>query len=132
MKFQNFIIYLFLAVFLVTGVGIGLDTGLNAFSTYEQQGDSVFTAKTFTTSRILHNFEVRESNSTLLTLKGFQNRHQKAFSRSGLFILFILAVFARLFSLIKEIFILYDRLYVHERYHMITFMHDTDGRKRIS
>ena len=132
MQFRNFIIYLFLAVFLVTGVGSGLDTGLNAFSACEQQGDAVFSIKTFTISRILHNFEARESNTTLFVLKGFQNNHQKAFGRNGLFFLFILAVFAKLFSLIKEILVLYDRLYVHERYHMITFMHDTDGRKRIS
>lgn len=129
---QNFIIYLLLTVFLITGSGMGLDEGCQVFSLCGRNRGSTLTSQTFTTSGDLHTFEVRESSAVVFSIRGFKSNRSESFGRSGLFFLCVLAVLSGIFRLVQEIFVFYDRLYVHDRFHMITFMHDTDGRKRIS
>ncbi|MGN0154276.1 MAG: hypothetical protein ACI4A3_07480 [Lachnospiraceae bacterium] len=124
------LIYLLLAVFLITGSGMGLGEGLQVFSSCNQE--SRITPQTFTTSNNLHIFEVREQNTAAITSRSMKGNRTESFYRNVFFFLCALALLSGIFRIVHSIFVFYGRLYIGDRYYMIAFMHDTDGRKRIA
>lgn len=132
MRIRNFMIYVLLVVFLITGSGMGLDAKQQVFSLCNHEVTSTIASQSLTSYNDLHTFEIRESSSAVFSLRGFQNNHTKSFCRCGLFFFCVLTVLSAVFRLVQETFALYSRLYIHERFYMITFMQDTDGRKKFS
>ena len=131
-KRNNFIVYLLLVVFLITGAGFGLGEECQVFSSYHDVPSSVITVPTFTASNELHTFQVKERNSVTFRYNSLRNNRSEATLRGSLLFVCVLTILSVLFQLLQEIFVYFERLYVRDRYYIITFMHNTDGRKRIS
>lgn len=131
-RYQNFIIYLFLVVLMITGAGYGLGEECQVFSSfYEKQGSSISTPRISANNNI-HTFQVRERNSVSLRYNRSRDNRSEASLRGSFVFLCVLAILSVFFRLIQGVFIHFRRLYVHERYIVINFMQDMDGRKRIS
>lgn len=129
---NNFIIYLLLVVFLITGAGFGLGENCQAFSSYQNVNRSRITVPTFTASDEIHTFQVRERSSVALRYISLKNSRSEISLKSNLAFLCILAILSVYFRLIQERFVYYGRLYVRERLCVIAFMQAIDGRKRIA
>ena len=126
---RNFIIYLLFVVFIITGCGVGLDKEYQVFSACKKE--SSIQPHRFTVADDLHIFEVREQNTLGITLRRTGENRTETFYKNILFALCVVALLARMIRIIQNQYILYDRLYIKDRLYMVTFMHDTDGRKRI-
>lgn len=129
-RFKNLIIYLFLAILLVTGAGYGLGEECQVFSAFQNKQGSSITVPTISANRNIHIFQVRERKSVELRHNYAKNSRLETFSKGNLSFLCVLAILLVFFRLIQDIFVYFRRLYVHERYKIIIFMQDTDGRKR--
>lgn len=129
---NNFIIYLLLVVFLITGAGYGLGEECQVFSAYHNVNSSEITAPTFSANDEIHTFQVRERNSVTLRYNSMKSNRGEVTLRGCLLFLCVLALLSVFFRLLQEIFFRFERLYVRERLCIIGFIHDTDGRKRIS
>lgn len=131
-KHNNFIIYMLLVVFLITGAGYGLGEESQVFpSCYDNQGSTI-SVPTLTASGEIHTFQVKERNSVTLRYGNFRNNRSETVLKNNYAFLCVLAILSVFFRLIQEVFVHFQRLYVNERFFVITFMQDTDGRKRIS
>ena len=129
---KNFIMYLFLVILLFTGVGYGFSEECQVFSLCLEEAGSSISAPAISANKDLHTFQVRERNSVTLRHNNLRNNRSQTFSRGKFAILCILAILSIFFRLIQEVFVHFRRLYVHDRFYMISFMQDMDGRKRIS
>lgn len=130
---KNFIIYLFLVVLLITGAGYGLGDECQVFSSlYEEPESSIF-VPTISANDDIHMFQVRERNSVVLRYASSRNTRSEAGRlRGNLAFLCVLAILSVYFRLIQEVFVHFKRLYVHDWFSVILFMHNADGRKRFS
>lgn len=129
---KNFIIYLFLVVLLITGAGYGLGEECQVFSALCEKQESIIVAPTISANDNIHTFEVRESSSVVLRYVGSRNNRLGTSLRGNLAFLCVLAILLVFFRLIQEVFIHFERLYVRERFSIIAFMQNADGRKRVS
>lgn len=129
-KHHNFIIYLLLVVFLITGAGFGLGEDCQVFSSFRNMNGSRITVPTFKANDEIHTFQVRERSSATLRYNSLKNGRSEVSLKSSLISLCVLAILSVYFRLIQEKFIYFSRLYVRERFYMIAFMQDIDGRKR--
>lgn len=129
---ENLMIYVLLVVLLIAGSGMWLDAGKQSFLNSGQKEDAVFASQSLISCNDIHTLEIRENSSVILGLKGLRNSRGDFFSRCGLFFLYILAVLPGVFRLVQKTYVFYSRLYVRERFYVITFMQDADGRKKFS
>lgn len=129
---NNFIIYLLLVVFLITGAGYGLGEEGQVFSSYSKTGESRFSVPTITTTSEIHTFQVKERSSVTMRYNNLKGNHSEFNLRGGLQFLCILTILSIFFRLIQERYVYYARLYVRKRFLVITFIQNADGRKRIS
>lgn len=129
---RNCIVYMLLAVFLVTGSGMGLDEGHQVFFRSAESGTEVLKPQTFLPDGDLHIFQIEEKTSAIVSVRGLRNSRTDYVSRYGLFFICILAVLLGISRLNQEVFVLHDTRYVQKRRYIICFIQDTDGRKRIS
>ena len=129
---RNFIIYVFLFVLLITGVGYGLGEEGQVFSSYATEQKSSISIPTFSANSDLNTFQVKERNSVALRYRGLKSHSGETTVRGGFVFLCILTILSVFFRLIQERFIYYNRLYIRDRFAVIHFMQDMDGRKRFS
>ena len=129
---NNFIIYVLLVVLLIAGVGYGLGDECQVFSSLREQQESRIFIPTISANDNIHTFQVRERSSVGLRYVSSRNNRVEAGLRGTLAFLCVLAILSVLFRLIQEVYLHFKRLYVHDWFWIIYFMHDTDGRKRFS
>lgn len=132
MKYNNCITYILLVVFLITGAGFGLGEECQVFLACGNVGESEITTLTFRASNEIHTFQVRERNSVTLRYDSVKNNYSETSSKGGFIFLCVLALLLVYFRLVQEAFVYYGRLYVRDRFYIIAFMQDIDGRKRIA
>lgn len=131
-RIKNCIIYMLLAVFLVTGSGMGLDEQHQVLLQGAKSQAEVLKPQTFLPDIDLHTFQIEEKTSAIVSVRGLRNSRTHYFSRYGLFFICILAVLLGISRLNQEVFVLHGNRYVQKRQYIIRFIQDTDGRKRIS
>lgn len=130
---RNFIIYLFLVVLLITGVGYGLGDECQVFSSLCEESKCSIFIPTISANDDIHTFQVRERNSVGLRYVSSRNARSEAGRlRGSLAFLCVLAILSVFFRLIHKVFVDFKRLYVHDWFSIILFMHNADGRKRFS
>ncbi|MCI8509473.1 MAG: hypothetical protein HFJ06_13070 [Lachnospiraceae bacterium] len=125
-------IYLLLAVLLIVGSGMGLDVGQKVILNCDQTEEAVLKSQSLISCSGLHTLAVKDNTSVVLGLRSLRNSRGDSFCRCGLFFLYILASLSGVFRLVQKTYTFYSRLYIWERFHIITFMQDTDGRKKFS
>lgn len=131
-KHNNFIIYMLLVVLLITGAGYGFGEEYQIFSSYSDVQNSEITVRIFKANNEIHSFQVKERNSVTLRYNSVKGNRAEVSLRGSLLFLCVLAILSVFSRLIQEVFVCFQRLFVHDRFYMITFMQDTDGRKRFS
>lgn len=131
-KRNNFIIYLLLVVFFITGAGYGLGEECQVFSSYSNTEKSRFFVPTITTTAEIHTFQVRERSSVTMRYNNLKGNQAEYNLRGSLQLLCILAILSMFFLIIQKKYVFYARLYVQERFCIIAFIQNADGRKRIS
>lgn len=129
-RYKNFIIYLFFVVLLITGAGYGLGEESQVFSALQDKQESRISVPTISANSDIHTFQVRERTSVSVRHNNVRGNHLEGFLKGSLTFLCILAILLVFFRLIQEIYVHFQRLYVHKRFTTILFMQDTDGRKR--
>lgn len=129
---NNFIIYLLLVVFLITGAGFGLGENGRAFSLYQNTNESRITVPVFTASDEIHVFQVRERSTVMLRCFGLKSSRSDKSLKNNVVFLCVLAILSVYFRLIQERFLYYGRLYVSEKFYVIAYIQAIDGRKRIA
>lgn len=131
MRISNFIIYLLVFGFVVTGAGMGLDAGKQAFSR-QSSGNSAITAQSLTAGDDLRDFEIREDTSILFQFKGLRGNRLQDGRGYGLLFLCVLTALSGLSRFTREALLLHSKRYVFREEYIIAFIQDMDGRKRIS
>ena len=129
---NNFIIYLLLVVFLITGAGFGLGDNGRVFSLCQESNESRITIPVFTASDEIHVFQVRERSTAVLRYVGLKNGRSDVSLKNNIVFLCVLAILSVYFRLIQERFVYYGRLYVRERFYVIAYIQAIDGRKRMA
>ncbi len=130
--YQNCMIYLFLVVMLFTGTGYGLGEECQVFSSCFTEQKSSISTPTFYANNDLHTFQVKERNSVVLRYRSLRSNRAEASLRGNWVFLCVLALLSVFFRLIQERFVYFRRLYIEDRYKVIRFIQDMDGRKRFS
>lgn len=131
-QYKNFIICLFVTVILLTGAGMGFEENVQVFSACRDNIQCEIVTPTLSTTEEVHIFQVRRGNSDIVRETNRYQNHSEQGSRMSFLFLFVLTVLSVCFHLIQKTFVFYNRLYVEKRYSLITFIHDTDGRKRFA
>lgn len=129
---RNFIIYILLAAFLITGSGMGLDEEHQIFSPASKSQAEVLKPQSFLSNIDLHTFQIEEKTSAIISVRGLRNNRTDYSSRYGLFFICILAVLLGISRLNQGVYVLHGNRYVQKRRYIICFMQDTDGLKRFS
>ena len=127
---RQYVIYLLLAVMLVTASGLGLDEKRQVFRSYSHQTESTLSKQMFTVSNDLHTFELREDTSKLSTIRSMKEKDSNNIERSSLLLLLFSVIFAGIYRLLHQFCMWCAGDAVEERMHVIRFIHDMDGRKR--
>lgn len=131
MRIRNFILYLLVFGFVVTGSGMGLESGQQVLS-LKSSGDSSIKAQSLTAGDDLRDFEIREDTSTIFQIKGLRGSRLQDSGGKGLFFLCVLAALSGVSRFAKETLLLHSKRYVFREEYIIAFIQDMDGRKRIS
>lgn len=130
-KRQNNFILIFLLISCITAMfGMGLEE--HALSDIGNSNTSCISNQSFTTSDNITTIHVSEGNLALAIIKGIRNSsRQKSFGRNNVLLIFILTILSGVFRLTQEIYGFYHRLYIQQRYYLISYIHAKDGRKRL-
>ena len=130
-KRQNNFILIFLLISCITAMfGMGLEE--HALSDIGNSNTSCISNQSFTTSDNITTIHVSEGNLALAIIKGIRNSsRQKSFGRNNVLLIFILTILSGVFRLTQEIYGFYNRLYVRQRYYLISYIHAKDGCKRL-
>lgn len=129
---KNFIICLCVAAVLLAGAGLGFEENAQVFSVCRGSANSKIVIPTLSTTAEVHIFQVRRGSSDIVRETNRHQNHSEQNCRISFLFLFLLAVLPVCFHLIQKKLVFYNRLYVEKRYSLITFIHNTDGRKRIA
>ena len=127
---RQYVIYLLLAVMIVTASGLGLDEKRQVFLAYNQQTESTLSKQMFTVSNDLHTFELRDDTSNLPTIRSMREKRSSNIERSGLLLLLFSVIFAGIYRLLHQFCMQCAGCAIEDRMHVIRFIHDMDGRKR--
>lgn len=128
-KHQNLILVFLLISCNIAILGMGLDERVIS-DNYNSQ-TSCISSQAFTTNDNITIIHVSESNLALTLIKGIRNNSRnKTFERNSILLIFILIVLSGVFRLTQDIYYFYHRLYVKQRYYLISYIHAKDGRKR--
>ncbi len=130
--FHNFIVYLFVLVSFIVAVGYGFGEECQFFSSVYSESESSVNAPTFLVNEGLHTVHVRKCNTNVLRFRVMNDTRSEVALRSGFVFLSILAILSVFFRFIHRIIIYYRRLYVLDRYVVVWFIHNKDGRKRLA
>ncbi|MBR1599691.1 MAG: hypothetical protein IJ661_12385 [Lachnospiraceae bacterium] len=130
-KRQTNFILIFLLISCITAMfGMGLEE--HALSDIGSNNTSCISNQSFTTSDNITTIHVSEGNLALAIIKGIRNSsRQKTFGRNNVLLIFILTVLSGVFRLTQEIYGFYHRLYVRQRFYLISYIHAKDGCKRL-
>ena len=128
-KHQNLILVFLLISCNIAILGMGLDERVIS-DNYNSQ-TSCISSQAFTTNDNITIIHVSESNLALTLIKGIRNSSRnKTFERNSILLIFILTILSGVFRLTQDIYYFYHRLYVKQRYYLISYIHAKDGRKR--
>ena len=133
-KSKKLIIYLFLLVFVLTGMGYGFNENWQFYLSDCYIHNCEINGPEFVTVGEIYSFQLCECNvrSVLLRNESVRNGRIDGLFRWSFFCICLLTILSVLVRLFQDVFVYYARLYVYERFSIIRFIHDTDGRKRIS
>lgn len=127
---RQYVIYLLLAVMIVTASGLGLDEKRQVFLAYNHQTESTLSKQMFTVSNDLHTLELRDDTSNLSTIRSMREKSSSNIERSGLLLLLFSVIFAGIYRLLHQFCMQCSGCVIERRMHVIRFIHDMDGRKR--
>ena len=130
LRCREYIIYLLLAVMIVTAGGLGLDEKRQVFFAYHHSAESTLSRQMFTVSNDLHTLELRDNTSNLSTIRSMKENRSNTVESSGLLLLLIGVIFAGIYRLLHQFCMWCAGCAIEERMQVIRFIHDTDGRKR--
>ena len=129
-KHQSLILMFLLISCIAAMFGMGLEE--HALSDARSINTSFVSNQSFTTSDNITTIHVSEGNIALAIIKGIKNNsRQKSFGRNSVLLIFILTILSGVFRLTQEIYDFYHRLYVRQRYYLISYIHAKDGRKQL-
>lgn len=129
-----FLIYRKFIEIIFTGTGYGFNENWQFYASCHDTQDSEIKVPKFMTTDEIYHFHLSERNLRSVTLrcKHIRSSRFEVSLRCGFLFLCMLTLLSVLFRLFQCIFVYCERMYVRERFCMILFMHDADGRKRIS
>ena len=130
LQIRQYMIYLLLAVMIVTASGLGLDEKRQVFLSYNHQAESTLSKQMFTVSNDLHTLELRDNTSNLSTIRGMREKRLNTLEHSGLLLFLLCVVFAGIYRLLHQFCMQCAGCAIEKRMHVIRFIHDMDGRKR--
>lgn len=127
---RQFIIYLLLAVMIVTAGGLGLDEKRQVFLSYHQGNESTLSKQAFTISNDLHSFELRDNTSALTTIRGIKESKNTQSETGRLLLVLLFVIFAGAFRRFHLFCMRCAGSSLLHRMQLVRFIHDTDGKKR--
>lgn len=130
LQLRQYVIYLLLAIMIVTASGLGLDEKHQVFLSYNHQTESTLSKQMFTVSNDLHTFELRDNTSKLATIRSMKEKSSNTLECNGLLLLLLSVIFAGVYRLLHQFCMQCAGCAIEERMHVIRFIHDMDGRKR--
>lgn len=128
--FEKCIIYLFVITSLISASGYAFGEECRVFSSVCCESASSVSAPVISTNEGLHTFHVRKCNTIMLRFRALNDTCSEVALRSGFLFLSVLAILSVLFRFIQMIIEYYQCLYVPERFVVVRFIHNKDGRKR--
>lgn len=126
-----FTVCLSVMMFLITGIGMGLDTEHQFFSSVINEKENILKSQSILPDTDLHVFQIEEKNQNVVSIRNIRNNRTGSTARYGLFFFGILAVLLAIFQSNQESLVLHRDRYAYKQRYIIVFMHDMDGRKRI-
>lgn len=127
---RQFIIYLLLAVLIVTAGGLGLDEKRQVFLSYHQEYESTLSKQAFTISNDLHSLELRDNTSALTTIRGIKESRNTQSEAGRLLLVLLFVIFAGGFRCIHLFCMQCAGSSLLHRMQLVRFIHDMDGKKR--
>lgn len=127
---RQFIIYLLLAVMIVTAGGLGLDEKRQVFLSYHQGNESTLSKQAFTVSNDLHSFELRDNTSALTTIRGIKESRNTQSEAGRLLLVLLFVIFAGVFRRFHLFCMRCAGSSLLHRMQLVRFIHDMDGKKR--
>lgn len=132
MKIRNFIIFFLLAVLVISSGGSNMEhAGHVSFARKDVETQKV-SVQTFISCDNFSEVRVFEKTETVINLTNRRYSRSDFSYRNGLFFLCTLTYLSGISKLDWEFLNLYNPCHIKREYYNITFMHDMDGRKRIS
>ena len=128
---HNFIIYVTLISFLVTVPGLGMDE--NSRIVFRSNSGQHITRQVFTNSDNIETLKLQDNTLALVSVKGMHhNNRSRKYGQNAKLLLFILLLILGVFRFIHVIYGFYLYLFIRRRMLLITYIHNKDGRKRLS
>ncbi|MCI5805582.1 MAG: hypothetical protein MR029_04525 [Clostridium sp.] len=127
---RQFIIYLLLAVLIVTAGGLGLDEKRQVFLSYHQGNESTLSKQAFTISNDLHSLELRDNTSAFTTIRGIKESKNTQSEAGRLLLVLLFVIFAGVFRCICRFCMQCAGSLLLHRMQLVRFIHDMDGKKR--
>lgn len=127
---RQFIIYLLLAVLIVTAGGLGLDEKRQVFLSYHQRNESTLSKQAFTISNDLHSLELRDNTSAFATIRGIKESKNTQSETGRLLLVLLFVIFAGGFRCIHRFCMQCAECSLLHRMQLVRFIHDMDGKKR--
>lgn len=127
---RQFIIYLLLAVLVVTAGGLGLDEKRQVFLSYHYGNESTISKQAFTISNDLHSFELRDNTSAVTTIRGMKESKNTQSETGRLLLVLLFVIFAGVFRRLHLFCMRCAGSSLLHRMQLVRFIHDTDGKKR--
>ena len=128
-RHDNLIIYLFIISIIFMACGMGLDTCMDkSLSTSE----SVVMSQTFEVGDSLQNVQLQENNYALKFIREYKNSSRSKFYGRSVLLLIILTILLGIFRIVQYMRGLYHAKFNRYKAFVIGYIHDTDGRKRLS
>lgn len=128
-RLDNLIIYLFILSIIFTACGMGLD---NYMDKSLNASESIVKGQTFEVGDSLQNAQIQENNYALKFIREYKNSSRSKFYGRSVLLLIILTILLGIFCIVQYMRGLYHAKFNRYKAFVIAYIHDTDGRKRLS
>ncbi|MBO6114998.1 MAG: hypothetical protein J6P57_08070 [Lachnospiraceae bacterium] len=129
-KHKNIIIYIFILAVFISAQGMGLDDYKELLSKNEA-GSIIY--QTVEISNHLQTVHLEENDFLFEFVRCYKNvGRSKVYGQRDFIFLILLVILLGIFIISKFIYGLYKFKFHFQRAYVIAYIHDTDGRKRLS